>query len=611
MENTLNSRTFIQARGHSLWILSCLSAAVLTACGGGGGGGGGGDAPSTGAGTAPSVGSTGGGSGGGTSGGSGGGTGVGGTSGSSGGSTGAGGAGSGSSGTGSSGGGTSGGSDSGTGGGGTSGSDTGSDTGSGSTALRIEPNDSYPKSLTLAWVKRSAQAASSQWPLGAAPTWVDLGPLPEQASAAPSGATFKGETAGVQRSVPSSTSSTASALNWVTLADGRQVGAAVFHSPAASSVRLSVGVDALPEGAVLRFYGANAQGLSEHSHEAIAQLRETHLKNGVDAQHARQVFSGVLSGSQATLEIELPAGVDITAVRISEPVLDHLWDDIWGQSSGGFALKNRAVDMPTNNSRIGVAQSCHINIVCKDGDYSNTNQSRAVAKYLFRYKTVNNVNWCSGTLVNNTREDHTPYFLTAHHCVKDADVTSIATYWFFRSAVCAANTNVPTTTKEVTGGAALLYSNESNDTTLLRLNNPPPRGVLFSGLYTGPLNLGDTVRSVHHPRGDLQKFSQGKYEAFGSVVWLSDDKIRLSTFLSREHESNYFAIKPTHGATEKGSSGSGLLARHNNRDYLVGVFTGGDADCTKPHEFEAYGRLSRAWDNADAQGKTLKEFLAP
>lgn len=478
--------------------------------------------------------------------------------------------------------------------------------------VRIEPNDNYPKSHTLARAKRSTLAApASQLPLGAVPTVVDLGALPAQGSGgADDGAFFKTNSAGVQRSVPHLAHSMAGALNWVTLPDARRVAAVTLHSPSAQAVRLSVGVDALPEGATLRFYGTQGQGLSEHSYDSIAQLRQTHLKNGVDAQHARQVFSGVLSGSQATLEIELPAGADIAAVRVSEPVLDHLYSDIWGKSGGGFVLKNRAVDMPTNNSRIGVAQSCHINIACEDGDYSGTDQSRAVAKYLFRYKSINNVNWCSGTLVNNTREDHTPYFLTAHHCVKNADVTSIATYWFFRSATCNPSTN-PTTTKEVTGGAALLYSSENNDTTLLRLNNPPPRGVLFSGLYTGPLNLGDTIRGVHHPRGDLQKFSLGKYEAFGSVVWLSDTKIRLRTFLSREHESNYFAVKWTRGTTEQGSSGSGLLERHNNRDYLVGVFTGGDADCNTPHEFEAYGRLSRAWDNADAQGKTLKEFLAP
>lgn len=479
--------------------------------------------------------------------------------------------------------------------------------------VRIEPNDNYPKSHTLARAKRSTLAApASQLPLGAVPTVVDLGALPAQGSGgADDGAFFKTNSAGVQRSVPHLAHSMAGALNWVTLPDARRVAAVTLHSPSAQAVRLSVGVDALPEGATLRFYGTQGQGLSEHSYDSIAQLRQTHLKNGVDAQHARQVFSGVLSGSQATLEIELPAGADIAAVRVSEPVLDHLYSDIWGKSGGGFVLKNRAVDMPTNNSRIGVAQSCHINIACEDGDYSGTDQSRAVAKYLFRYKTINNVNWCSGTLVNNTREDHTPYFLTAHHCVKDADVTSIATYWFFRSAVCAANTNVPTTTKEVTGGAALLYSSEKNDTSLLRLNNPPPRGVLFSGLYTGPLNLGDTIRGVHHPRGDLQKFSLGTYTQYANASRQGD--ITTVSTLDEQHkaDSRFFGVQWTRGSTEKGSSGHGLLARRDNRDYLVGVFTGGEADCTKPNGLEAYGRLSHAWDNADAQGKTLKEFLAP
>ncbi len=42
---------------------------------------------------------------------------------------------------------------------------------------------------------------------------------------------------------------------------------------------------------------------------------------------------------------------------------------------------------------------------------------------------VNNSYWCSGSLVNNTSNDGTPYFLTANHCYSNPSQWAFMFNW--------------------------------------------------------------------------------------------------------------------------------------------------------------------------------------
>ena len=61
----------------------------------------------------------------------------------------------------------------------------------------------------------------------------------------------------------------------------------------------------------------------------------------------------------------------------------------------------------------GQSLGCNINANCPLGD-DVEDQKRGVVRILTVYNT--GVGWCSGSLINNTSNDGTPYVLTANHC---------------------------------------------------------------------------------------------------------------------------------------------------------------------------------------------------
>ncbi len=115
---------------------------------------------------------------------------------------------------------------------------------------------------------------------------------------------------------------------------------------------------------------------------------------------------------------------------------------------------------------------------------------------------------CSGSLVNNTRNDGTPYILTANHC----DQANDATTWVFRfnweAPGCANPATEPSTAQSISGCTVIANSNVS-DFFLVKLSTPPPAS--FQPFYLG-WNYGTTpatsVTGIHHPEGDIKKCSR-------------------------------------------------------------------------------------------------------
>lgn len=70
----------------------------------------------------------------------------------------------------------------------------------------------------------------------------------------------------------------------------------------------------------------------------------------------------------------------------------------------------------------GGSGSCNVDVSCSQGDEWCV-EKRAVSLIL----VDDNTRWCSGCLINNVRQDLTPYYLTANHCLKGDENT-----WIFR-----------------------------------------------------------------------------------------------------------------------------------------------------------------------------------
>ncbi len=128
----------------------------------------------------------------------------------------------------------------------------------------------------------------------------------------------------------------------------------------------------------------------------------------------------------------------------------------------------------------------HLDVAC----YPEWSNSAAGVAQIF-FETEGGTSQCSGTLLNNSREDRTPYFLTAAHCVaSEAEARSVTAFWNYQTQMC----NGALSSRqglEQTMGASLLSTlgggmHSDGDMTLLRLEGDLPDDVMFQGWDAGP-----------------------------------------------------------------------------------------------------------------------------
>jgi len=204
---------------------------------------------------------------------------------------------------------------------------------------------------------------------------------------------------------------------------------------------------------------------------------------------------------------------------------------------------------------------------------------------------------CTGTLVNNTRQDGKPFILTANHCI-DTTLKAPASLFLFNyeSPYCGALDG--DVTNSLSGSKLKAHLFEL-DFSLVELNTPPPPSFrpYFSG-WTRSTQTTDTVSCIHHPYGDIKKIAV-------------DYNIPLiSTFeIMKLFTKNGFwkVLKWDIGTTEIGSSGGPLFTRDG---LLMGSLSGGDALCANPVN-DFFTRFDLAWDQNPDSAKQLKHWLDP
>lgn len=203
---------------------------------------------------------------------------------------------------------------------------------------------------------------------------------------------------------------------------------------------------------------------------------------------------------------------------------------------------------------------------------------------------------CTGALINNTRNDGTPYFLSANHCG-----TSGAGSWVFRFnwdspvAICAQNGNSvdPGAPYNEVNGAVLRANRQQSDFALFELNSLPTSGVYLSGWDRSTIPATQAT-GIHHPRGDVKKICREDDPlvptSSGVIAWDVQDWDQ--------------------GVTEPGSSGSPLF---NQNKLIIGQLYGGGAACsglTDNGQSDSYGRLDASWNGADPSQR-LVDWLDP
>ena len=366
---------------------------------------------------------------------------------------------------------------------------------------------------------------------------IDLGPLPDEAQDGedPNGLESNGHQIGVHRTLPDAfIGDLTPQLSWAVDANGQHTAAVTFSAEDAVSIRIAVDVSLPAGGSIQIFDGA---GVARGS---------TFTRADFDSD--TPVWLPSAEGDTLTVQIILPSAAAVEALSFTVTKVAHRFD------------------MPVPQAE-GIECSNHLDVAC-----TTSQRVRDVAKTLARinYEKPGGTYVCSGTLLNVRRFDDDdplePYFLTANHCVANAEVAaSVEAWWFYRHARCR-STSLDDRFAITFGGADLLAGTTEQDSTLLRFKQAVPRGVRYSGWDPRTVPLNSYVYAVHHPNGDTAGYSTGRFKHLWTGTIGGDDGFTVH---------NALRVDWARGTTEGGSSGAGLF----RSDYLIGVHSAAAIAC--------------------------------
>jgi hypothetical protein len=235
---------------------------------------------------------------------------------------------------------------------------------------------------------------------------------------------------------------------------------------------------------------------------------------------------------------------------------------------------------------------CNIDVICPEGD-GWREEIRSSAVY-----TRGGTWTCSGAMINNTAQDGTPYFLTAHHCgVTGSNANSVVVYWNFESPVCGQQGGG--SLSQFTSGTIFRASSSTSDFCLLELSQlpDPSWNVTYSGWDRSSADA-DWAVAIHHPSTDEKSIS------------FEYDPTTTTSYLGSSSPGNGTHIRVADwdvGTTEPGSSGSPL---YNQNKHIVGQLHGGYAACGN-NDPDWYGRLSISWNGGGSNATRLSNWLDP
>jgi hypothetical protein len=128
---------------------------------------------------------------------------------------------------------------------------------------------------------------------------------------------------------------------------------------------------------------------------------------------------------------------------------------------------------------------------------------------------VGGIDFCSGTLINNARNDCTPYFLTAEHCsITTNNQSSVVVYWNYQNSTCRepgsnASGGIGNGLRnQFNSGAVIRADLQDSDFSLLELDDPidPAFDLYFAG-WSREFELPDSSVCIHHPGVEEKRIS--------------------------------------------------------------------------------------------------------
>jgi len=318
----------------------------------------------------------------------------------------------------------------------------------------------------------------------------------------------------------------------------------IVESKSAYSINLGFSKFFLPSQAKLYVYDYYKQVATKPFIEA-------------DNEEHEQLWTPIISTDKIVLELNVPL---------------HQKEEV--------ALQLTYVNHDFLDIQKSATDDCHIDVRC-DAENGNAevekfkDQIRSVGLFTLSGKSI-----CSGFLINNTRQDCTPYFMTANHCNLNAsNAPSMVTYWNYENSECR---QVDSESNAERGdgsfetfntGATWKAGWEKSDFTLVELDDEVPEeaNAFFAGWDIGNNPPAESVL-IHHPNLEEKRISFAKTPLF-TGAWGSE--------------------------TIPIADGNHLVLDH----WDIGSSEGGS--------YDAFGRLFSSWTGGGTANTRLRDWLDP
>ena len=302
-----------------------------------------------------------------------------------------------------------------------------------------------------------------------------------------------------------------------------------------------------------------------------------------DNEEHEQLWTPVLPGGELVIEVQVP---------------QH------AQSQLQLELKY------VNHDFLGFAEmmsgSCNLDVICGGADgWAIVDAYRDIIQSVALIGTGGST-FCTGFLVNNARQDCTPFFMTAFHCgINAGSAPSLVAYWNYENSTCrqpgtpASGANGNGQLNDFNTGAIFRAGWQTSDFTLVELDDPISQtaDAFLAGWSAEDVAPSDTVVCIHHPGTDEKRIS---FEFNPTVI--SDINGNAAA------AGNFIKIPDWDvGTTEGGSSGSPLF---NHSRQIVGQLYGGLAACNN-NDYDVFGRFKQSWTGGGTASTRLRDWLDP
>ncbi len=353
---------------------------------------------------------------------------------------------------------------------------------------------------------------------------------------------------------------------WEATKSGQMVWRFAIKSPTAYSLNLGFTQFHLPQSAELFIYNTQKT-------EILGPF------SAKDNDDHRQLWTPIISGDEIIVELQMNANdredFDLVLSRVNHD------------------FKNLRKNLQSG--------SCNLDVVCGAADgYAIVDNYRDIISSVGAY-SYNGTDQCSGVLLNNTRNDCTPYFLTAGHCgVSDVNSPSVVVYWNYENSFCrppfSQQSGQPGngSRTDFNTGSVVRALWGISDFTLIELDDPinPEHNLFFAG-WSRQLELPDSSVCIHHPGVEEKRIS------------FEFDKLFYDPTGS---DTTHILVQDWDiGTTEGGSSGSPLF---NTQKQVVGQLEGGFAACGN-NDSDSFGWFRRSWEGEGQPLTSLKFWLDP